>query len=164
MRAPRQLPEGTVELMDELLAGELPARSREWALCIRLIALGRLRTDVAEVLGRHPNTVTEILSRYLAQGELSLQPGWTGRRPNARLDEDAEAELVESLRADAERGELVTARSVRDRFESATGRAAHKTTVYRFLDRHGWRKVVPRPTHPDADPARREAFKETSQD
>ncbi|MDP9311951.1 MAG: winged helix-turn-helix domain-containing protein [Chloroflexota bacterium] len=31
-----------------------------------------------------------------------------------------------------------------------------------MLARHGWRKRVPRPTHPEADPAAQEAFKKTS--
>ena len=43
-----------------------------------------------------------------------------------------------------------------------TGRRVDQTTMYRMLERHGWRKVMPRPTHPDGDPERRAAFKETS--
>jgi hypothetical protein len=34
-----------------------------------------------------------------------------------------------------------------------------RSTVYRLLDRHGWRKVTPRPRHPKADPAAQAAFK-----
>jgi hypothetical protein len=35
------------------------------------------------------------------------------------------------------------------------------STVYRMLDRHGWRKLVPRPRHPKADVAAQAAFKKT---
>ncbi|MBH8552614.1 winged helix-turn-helix domain-containing protein [Nostocaceae cyanobacterium CENA357] len=27
----------------------------------------------------------------------------------------------------------------------------HKTTIYRLLERHQWRQIVPRPTHPKKD-------------
>jgi len=35
------------------------------------------------------------------------------------------------------------------------------SSVYRMLERHGWRKIVPRPSHPKADPQAQEAFKKT---
>ncbi|HEY5344316.1 MAG TPA: winged helix-turn-helix domain-containing protein, partial [Solirubrobacteraceae bacterium] len=41
-----------------------------------------------------------------------------------------------------------------------SGRPVGPSTLYRILKRHGWRKVVPRPRHPDADPERQEAFKQ----
>lgn len=34
-------------------------------------------------------------------------------------------------------------------------------TVYRMLDRHGWRKVIPRLRHPKADMQTQDAFKKT---
>ena len=36
-------------------------------------------------------------------------------------------------------------------YEKAIGRTVPKPTVYRMLDRHGWRKISPRPRHPKAD-------------
>jgi len=30
-----------------------------------------------------------------------------------------------------------------------------------MLERHGWRKIAPRPSHPKADPQAQEAFKKT---
>jgi len=36
------------------------------------------------------------------------------------------------------------------------------STVYRLLERAGWRKVAPRPSHPRKDPAAEEAFKKSS--
>ena len=37
-----------------------------------------------------------------------------------------------------------------------------RSTIYRLLERHGWRKVVPRPRHPKADVAAQAAFKKTA--
>jgi hypothetical protein len=33
------------------------------------------------------------------------------------------------------------------------------TVTYRLLERHGWRKIVPRPQHPKTDKASQETFK-----
>jgi len=37
----------------------------------------------------------------------------------------------------------------------------HLTSIYRLLDRHGWRKLVPRPRHPKATPEEQAACKKT---
>jgi transposase len=46
-------------------------------------------------------------------------------------------------------------------YEEAVGRSVPKSTVYRMLARHGWRKIAPRPCHPKADPQKMEAFEKT---
>jgi hypothetical protein len=39
----------------------------------------------------------------------------------------------------------------------------HISTIYRLLDRHGWRKLVPRPRHPKANPEEQAIFKKPFQ-
>ena len=46
-------------------------------------------------------------------------------------------------------------------FEAKAGCAVARSTIYRMLERQGWRKIVPRPRHPKADPAAQAAFKKT---
>lgn len=65
------------------------------------------------------------------------------------------------LHAEAVDGEIVTAAKVRTALEAKAARRVATATVYRVMHRNRWRKVVPRPTHPDASPERRAAFKET---
>lgn len=159
----KPFPDGTVERMEELLAsGGLSGPSRERVTCIRLPALDRSGPDVAEVIGRSVNTVYRHKRRFLEEGESSLTTeGWGGRR-NAVLTEAEEAELAAEFEGAARDGGPVTANAVVAAVVERTGRRVDPTTVYRMLRRHGWRKVVPRPRHPDADPDRREAFRETS--
>lgn len=38
------------------------------------------------------------------------------------------------------------------------GHQVHKSTVYRLLQRHQWRKIKPRPRHPNTDPEEQEKF------
>jgi len=44
-------------------------------------------------------------------------------------------------------------------YEEALGRCVPPSTVYRMLDRHKWRKVMPRPKHPKSKPEEQEAYK-----
>jgi transposase len=41
------------------------------------------------------------------------------------------------------------------------GQQVHKSTISRLLKRHGWRKPVPRPVHPKANPEAQAQFKKT---
>lgn len=162
MRTPRPLPDGTVEVMDELLAGELSAWQRERAMGLRLMALGRSNDDVAEIVGRHSNTVCKWRQAYRARGVESITSRTRGGRHNELLDEDVERAFVDGFIAAAERGEFVTISVIHEALVDLVGHPVWPKSVYRILERHGWRKLAPRPAHPGADPARREAFKETS--
>ena len=50
---------------------------------------------------------------------------------------------------------------VSKRYETRVGHAVDDSTIYRLLNRHGWRKLMPRPRHPKADPQAQEQFKKT---
>ena len=62
----------------------------------------------------------------------------------------------------AEKGGILEVSRVKAAYEQALGRKVPKSTVYRMLARHGWRKVVPRPRHPKSDAATQAAFKKTA--
>ncbi len=47
--------------------------------------------------------------------------------------------------------------------EAQVGHEVHKSTISRLLQRHGWRKPMPRPVHPQASAEVQEQFKKTSQ-
>ncbi len=61
----------------------------------------------------------------------------------------------------AERGELATTEEIWHAFEARVGHEVDESTIYRLLARHGWRKLMPRPRHPKADPQAQEQFKKT---
>jgi len=157
-------PEDTVERMDELLAGkDLSAREHARVMCIRLLALGWAAKDVAEAVGLSRSSVYRRKTEYLSQGEDTLSTdGWGGRRGGVLTPEE-EAEFVAHFEDAAREGQLVTAAMMLSELERRCGESPDSSTLYRILARHGWRKVIPRPRHPQADPVRQEAFKETSQ-
>jgi transposase len=84
-----------------------------------------------------------------------------GGRRFGLLTFQEEAALLESLRSQAEQGRLVGAFSLRALGEKQLDRVVSKDYLYDLLHRHGWRKVAPRPHHPQADPEQQAASKKT---
>ena len=76
-------------------------------------------------------------------------PGKAGRR-RSYLSWDEEALFLESFRQAALTGQIAAAAEIKVALERRIGQKVHKTTVYRLLKRHGWRKLVPRPFQVDA--------------
>ena len=63
--------------------------------------------------------------------------------------------------ARAEHGEIATVAEVQQAFEAQIGQEVDDSTIYRLLHRHGWRKLMPRPRHPQASQEAQEQFKKT---
>jgi transposase len=70
-----------------------------------------------------------------------------------------EGRFLGSFEAEAGRARVLTAGDIKAAWEARLGHSVNKTTVYRMLERHGWRKVAPRPRHPKKDEGAGEAFK-----
>jgi hypothetical protein len=51
---------------------------------------------------------------------------------------------------------------IKHEYESRIGRKVPKSTISRLLKRHGWRKILPRPYHPQKKEKAQNEFKKTS--
>jgi transposase len=56
-------------------------------------------------------------------------------------------------------GKIATVGQIQRAYEATVGHEVDESTSYRLLNRHGWRKLLPRPRHPQADPQEQEQFK-----
>ena len=65
--------------------------------------------------------------------------------------------------AQAEAGGMLKVVDIQQAYEERVGKTVAPSTIYRLLERHGWRKVVPRPRHPKADAAAQAALKKTAE-
>jgi transposase len=131
--------------------------------CVWLRAtLGLSAAQIAMVLGWHVSSVYDLHSRYLREGVTALQGPGRGGRHRQNLSLTQEQELLTQFNGTAAQGGLLEARAVRDTYIKVMGHPVPKSTVYRLLARHGWRKLAPRPRHPKADPATQKAFKKNS--
>ncbi len=88
---------------------------------------------------------------------------WGGRR-RAYLTFEEEKEFLSGFFEVASRGGILVVSEVRTALEKRLGHKVAETTVYRMLERHGWRKIVPRRRHPKANKSAQEGFKKNSKE
>ncbi len=162
MRKPKELPEGALEsLAKELKQAETKAQFQS-VQCLWLRAsLGLTADQVATAIGWHPNSVRKLQARYFREGEAALKRGGRGGRYFQNLTIEEERQLLQEFLVQSETGGILEVSRVKTAYEQALGRKVPKSTVYRMLARHGWRKVLPRPRHPKSDAATQAAFKKT---
>jgi hypothetical protein len=71
----------------------------------------------------------------------------------------AEKVLLASFAKAAGAGEMLNIQDLKVAYEKAIGHPTSNSTIYNLLNRHGWRKLMPRPFHPKRDPAAQDTFK-----
>jgi transposase len=164
MRPPKPFPAGSVQRLQQLLrhARNMADQRRIQAVLMRALDASPPER-IAVVTGLSVNTVRVLHSRYLREGEAFLRdrPGRGGRR-HGLLTSVQEAALLRRHAASAGEGHLVEAGAFKRDYEALVGHPVAATTVYRLLAKAGWRKVVPRSSHPKKDPAAEAAFKKSS--
>jgi transposase len=125
-------------------------------------ALGLSAPQIAKAVGWAVNTVRKIHSRFIQEGEKALISKGRGGRRHENMTLQEERHLLEMFFTQAETGGVLEVGPIKKAYEKQVGRKVPKSTIYRLLARHGWRKLAPRPFHPDMDPARQVGFKKTS--
>lgn len=125
-------------------------------------ALGLSSAKVALAVGWSGGRVRQIQAAYLKKGQECLLGEGRGGRHRENLTQEQEAKLLARFLASARSGEVLVVSEIKAVYESHVGYAVPKSTIYRMLARHGWRKVSPRPRHPRSKPEAAEAFKKTS--
>jgi len=88
-------------------------------------------------------------------------PGPSGRR-NQHMTKEEERLFLKPFFERAANGGIATVAEIHRALEEHLGRTLHHSVVYRFLNRNGWRRIKPRPSHVKANPEEQETFKKTS--
>lgn len=160
MRPRRSFPERSRQRLAALLEQAETVGEFKRIQCVWLRAgLDLSVAEIATAVGLSPASVRCFHSRYLKRGETALLGRRRGGRRRQNLTLEQERQLLAEFSAEAQRGGMLEVGPIRGAYEKAVGRPVPKSTVYRMLARHGWRKLAPRPRHPESDPARREEFK-----
>jgi transposase len=131
--------------------------------CVLIRAtLGSSAAEIAQLLGWSTATVHVLHSRWAKEGEAIFEVRERGGRRHQYLTPEQEQELLAPFVQRAEAGGMLTVAEVQQAYRERSGRQVARSTIYRLLERHGWRKLVPRPRHPKADVAAQAAFEKTA--
>lgn len=163
MRPAQPFSRSTKRRLVRLLAQASSHAEYERILCVWLRAsLGLSCQQIATVLGWHPGSVRNLQARVLRDGVAVLEQPGRGGRHRAHLTTAEEEALLADFCFTAAQGGIVEAGPLRLAYEKQVEHPVAKSTLYRLLTRHGWRKLVPRPYHPDAKAKTQPAFKKSS--
>jgi transposase len=119
------------------------------------------REQIAAAVGRSRQFVDKWVGRYRRSGIDSLVPK---RQPGAarRLSADQEQQLCRMLDAGPSPEEGLAAYNgpiLQEKIAQRFGKVYSLNGVYKLLHRLGYNDLMPRPRHPDTDPAALQAFK-----
>lgn len=153
----------TVQRLAERLkrAGSRSEYQRIQCVLIRA-TLGSSAKEIAQLLGWSTATVHVMHSRWAKEGEAIFDVRPRGGRRHQHLTAEQERQLLAPFVQRATEGGMLTVSELQQAYRERVGKEVARSTVYRLLQRHGWRKVVPRPRHPRADVAAQRAFKKTA--
>jgi transposase len=148
-------------LADRLKVADSLAQYQRIQCVLIRATLGSSAAQIAQLLGWSTATVHVMHSRWAKEGDAVFEVSARGGRRHQYLTVEQEEALLAPFAQRAKSGGMLSAAEIRRAYESQTGKSVAPSTIYRLLDRHGWRKVVPRPRHPKADVAAQAAFKKT---
>lgn len=162
MRPRTEIPAGQVGAIRRAMLAATPPSAFQRLQCLWLRAKEDLATEaIARMVGLSVSHVRRVWSDYLQGGLPAAQGRPKGGRRHQHLTLAQAQSLLAPLHAQAKAGQLVTAHTIKTRYETRVGRAVPASTVYRLLGRHQWRQIQPRPKHPKDNPRARAAFKKT---
>ena len=153
----------TVQRLAERLKRASSRSEYQRIQCVLIRAtLGSSAKEIAQLLGWSTATVHVMHSRWAKEGEAIFDVRGRGGRRHQHLTPEQEQELLAPFVQRARDGGMLTVGELQQAYRDRVGQDVARSTIYRLLERHGWRKVVPRPRHPKADVAAQAASKKTA--
>ena len=160
MRPAKAFPKGASNQLAKALRQANTKAQFQRIQCLWLRAsLGLNADQVAAAIGWQPTSVRRLQAQYLKQGETVLRAVGRGGRRNENLTVEQEQQWLAEFGAQAKRGGMLEVSQIKQAYEQVVGHPVPKSTVYRMLARHGWRKIAPRRRHPRVSRQRQRAFK-----
>ena len=104
--------------------------------------------EIAVIVEANPKVVSRWVCKYIKDGINGLMKGkFGGNRRNLSLEE--ETAFLLQFKEKAEKGQCVTVKEIKTAYCEKIGHKCGKGQIYRVLERHEWRKIVPRKEHPN---------------
>lgn len=164
MRPQRIIPQEDVNCLKERLKTTKVVAEYRYAQVLYLRGAHHYTNEkIAAMTGYSIQNVAIILGQYFKHG-LDILNGFGKKRArkwgNMTLEE--EQAFIGKYLDKAKSGEIIEVSKIKKEYEKLIGKETTPSVIYSLLHRHNWRKIAPRPAHPQKDSAKAEAFKKTS--
>ncbi len=147
------------ELIERMELSENKQQFRRWQALYLIQTQGLSSAEIAEIVRVKSGTVIQWVYLYNNKGKESLAFKGSGGRRRCHMSYDAEISFLREMEKEAEKGIIITAKTVRYRAEEKLGHEVSEDYAYDLLHRHQWKKKSPRPVHPKADRSKQEEYK-----
>jgi transposase len=144
------------------LRWKLPQQQRERIQMVLLREAGMMQPVIAAAMGVSLSTVNRAHMAYDDGGIKALKPKPCGGRKRENMTMAQEKAFLARFAKPAGAGEMLNIHDLKRAYEDMIGHETSKSTVYDLLARHRWRKLMPRPHHPERDVEAQAAFKKTA--
>ncbi len=154
-----KLHKGQLHRLKWAMRRECDAKARLRIQMVVLRESGMSQPTIADMTGTSLSTVNRAHMAYNREGLKGLLSKARGGRRSENMTLTEEKKLLAQFGKAAGAGELLTIHDFKEAYERKIGHPTGANTIYKLLHRHGWRKLMPRPHHPDRDVAAQERFK-----
>jgi transposase len=115
--------------------------------------------EVAAMVGTKTENIYQWSYRYNRDGIKGLLSKPKGGRTWSYLTLEEEKALLAELADDAAKGIVVITKPIQKKAEEKLGHPVSADFAEDLLNRHGWRKIMPRTKHPKSSKSEQEEFK-----
>jgi len=125
---------------------------------------GKKADEFAAILGVSKHKIYKVIQNYNKYGETwRSYDNWGGRR-EARciFSLQEERELMKEFEKEAVLGNILIYRHIKKRIEDRAGKEVSDDYIWDLFKRHGWKKKVPRQSHPKGNKEEQEEYKKNS--
>lgn len=115
---------------------------------IMLVGEGESIEMVSQTTLYHPTYVYELVKQFCTKGFSEFIKDERGGANHRNLTDQQEAQIISKFEEKATAGQVVSLDAIKKEYEQVRGKETANSTFYAFLERMGWRRVMPRGQHP----------------
>lgn len=125
---------------------------------------GKKAEEFSSILGVGKHKIYNVIQQYNKEGKgWRTYDNWGGRRESrCNLSLEEEASLLKEVEVDALRGNILIYKHIKNIVEQKTGKKVSDDYIWDMFKRHGWKKKVPRQSHPKGDKEKQNEYKKNS--
>jgi transposase len=141
--------EENVRELRRRMKNEKNANAYKRLQAVALRGEGKTNEEIAKITDYHPDHVGKLCKAYHTKGlEGLLIDGRKGGN-NRNMTETDAAAFLQKYEEQAKSGQIITVEAIGRAYDEMVGKE-HKSqsSIYYFLRRHGWRKIMPQKQHP----------------
>src|SRR6266699_3759931 len=151
-----------IRQLKTVLHWKIPPAQRQRIQIVLLRESGMTQPAIAAAMGVSLSTVNRAHMAFDHGGIKALKPKPIGGRQRENMTLAQEKALMARFAKAAGAGEMLNIHELKAAYEKAIGHETSNSTIYNLLARHGWRKLMPRPFHPQRDIAAQHDFKKVA--